>query len=235
MTEITINPRPTATLIKAMASDDDVVQDAQVSVHGVKEPNMSEERKKGMINYLVKSRHGTTVEGTFFKFHIKAPIFVAREAQRHRHVSVNEWSGRYSKLFPEFYIPDEERPLVNAGSGAHPNLVPGDDYQYSVMYHAHMDAYQQAWDSYEAQIEAGIANEVARSVLPLGVYTEWVARFNARSLMHFLSLRTDDEKALIPSKPQKEIEMITRDMEKVFAEYMPYTYEAFVKNGRMAP
>ena len=97
------------------------------------------------------------------------------------------------------------------------------------------DSYHQAYEAYQKLLAEGVAREVARAVLPVGLYSSMYATCNARSLMHFLGLRTQHELAKVPSFPQREIEMVGEKMEAEWARLMPLTYAAFNANGRVAP
>jgi len=97
------------------------------------------------------------------------------------------------------------------------------------------DSYIVAYDSYQKMLDAGIAREVARVVLPVATYSSMYVTMNARALMNFLSLRTAREGSHFPSYPQREIEMVAEKMEAEFAKLMPLTYGAFEKSGRIAP
>lgn len=232
MTEITMTSDITVKLIDSMASDVAVTRAAQVSIKGENNPDTDTPR---LINYLMGSRHGSPFEHTAFTFFISAPIFVFREWHRHRIASINEMSGRYTKLKPIFYTPEYARPLVNHGSSAKPEFSRGTAGQWQKVVDGDKAVCQVAWDEYERRIEDGVANEIARTVLPVSTYSEMYWTVNARALMNFISLRTDSPDAAIRSRPQLEIEMGARKMEKIFSEIMPHTYEAFVKNGRIAP
>jgi thymidylate synthase (FAD) len=96
-------------------------------------------------------------------------------------------------------------------------------------------SYRQSYAAYQEMLDAGIAREVARAVLPVGLFSSMYATCNARALMHFLSLRTKDDRATVPSFPQREIEMVAEKMEALWAGLMPLTHEAFNGNGRVAP
>lgn len=226
-------------LVRYAASDSDVVQAARVSVTGQNDPSAELGKKDaGLINYLIRERHGTPFESNSMTFYVKAPIVVAREFVRHRiGVSINEMSGRYTVLPNEFYIPDTDRKLQNIGSSAHPEFAPGTVEQIAHVQESLTYMYQEAWEQYQGMIAAGIANEVARFVLPVGIMTQWYATFNARSLMSFLSLRTIRAypEATFPSRPQREIEMVADKMEQEFARLMPVTHAAYNGNGRVAP
>lgn len=225
----------TVTCIDHMGDDDSVIRAAQVSVVGENDPNMSEKRRRGLINYLMANRHGSPFEHATITFYVNAPIFVFREFQRHRIASYNEMSGRYTKLEPHFYMPSSDRALVNAGSGAHPNLVDGTSEQYDLVVLQFDSVYQEAWRSYENLIAAGVANEVARSVLPVGTYSQMYVTMNLRSLMNFFSLRKAKDTAVFNTHPQREIEAVCEAMEDIFKERFPLIYETFEANGRVQP
>ena len=221
----------TVELVQSMASDASVVQAARVSTGA----SSDEDRNTGLINYLMRERHGSPFEHNAFTFYIEAPIFVFREFQRHRIASYNEESARYKQLEPMFYAPNLERNLVQTGKVGAYVFEPGTLEQLSVVYRATYEANQAAYDSYEDMLDAGIAREVARGVLPVNIYSSMYVTINARSLMNFLSLRTSREGTQFPSYPQREIEMVAEQMECFFAEKMPETYKSFNKNGRVAP
>jgi thymidylate synthase (FAD) len=225
-------------LIKASASDADVIWAARVSTAG--EQSMDEigedpARSAGLINYLARERHGSPFEHTSMTFFISAPIFVFREFMRHRIASYNEESGRYRELKPVFYVPNQARNLIQIGKTGAYEFIPGTDEQFQVTVDAMKDAYIVAYDSYKKMLDAGIAREVARAVLPVATYSSMYVTMNARALMNFLSLRTSREGSHFPSYPQREIEMVAEKMEAEFAKLMPLTYQAFEKSGRVAP
>ncbi len=193
------------------------------------------EKDAGLINYLMRDRHGSPFEHNAFTFYIEAPIFVFREFQRHRIASYNEESGRYKELKPVFYVPDLERPLVQVGKPGAYEFEEGTHFQYATVVAGVQGTCSQAWADYQSMLNAEVAREVARIVLPLNIYSSMYVTMNARALMNFLSLRTSREGTHFPSFPQREIEMVAEQMETFFAEQMPLTYEAFNKNGRVAP
>ncbi|AKY03807.1 thymidylate synthase [Streptomyces phage Amela] len=210
---------------------------ARVStVGGTHEDVVDLARDKGLINYLMRDRHGSPFEHNHFVFYIEAPIFVAREFFRHRiGFSYNEESGRYKELDPVFYVPASDRNLVQVGKPGAYRFEPGTLGQYMSVTASSKDAYRAAWQAYQNQLGAGVAREVARNVLPVGIYTSFYATCNARSLMSFLSLRTQRENAKVPSFPLREIEMVADEMEVAFIDTMPITHLAFEMNGRVAP
>jgi len=229
----------TVELVKHSAADSDVLFAARVSTIGeqsLDELQKDPERSKGLINYLMRDRHGSPFEHNSMTFFISAPIFVFREFMRHRvGWSYNEESGRYRELQPVFYVPDGSRKLVQEGRPGKYRFVEGTPEQHRLVTESMEESYRQAYRTYREMLAAGIAREVARSVLPVGLYSTMYATCNARSLMHFLGLRTQHELAKVPSFPQREIEMVGEKMEAEWARLMPLTYAAFNANGRVAP
>jgi thymidylate synthase (FAD) len=230
--EIQYRSDMTVELVQCMASDSAVTMAARVSTGAVK---TSTEKEAGLINYLMRDRHGSPFEHNAFTFYVEAPIFVFREFMRHRIASYNEESGRYKELSPVFYIPSEERKLVQVGKPGAYTFEDG-SYEQKISVPASIKrSSRTAYENYELMLKQGVAREVARTVLPVGVYSSMFVTMNARSLMNFLSLRTTREGTHFPSFPQREIEMVAEQMEEFFAKKMPLTYEAFNKNGRVAP
>ncbi|MGW3957979.1 FAD-dependent thymidylate synthase [Streptomyces sp. NPDC004752] len=229
----------TVELVRHSAADSDVLFAARVSTAGeqsLDELHKDPERSKGLINFLMRDRHGSPFEHNSMTFFISAPIFVFREFMRHRvGWSYNEESGRYRELQPVFYVPDTSRKLVQQGRPGKYVFVEGSPEQHDLVAHSMEESYRQAYRTYQQMLAQGIAREVARSVLPVGLYSSMYATCNARSLMHFLGLRTQHELAKVPSFPQREIEMVGEKMEAAWAQLMPLTYAAFNANGRVAP
>lgn len=225
-------------LIKSAASDADVLWAARVSTKGessLAEIEADPERSKGLINYLMRDRHGTPFEHSSMTFYVHAPIFVFREFMRHRTFSYNEESGRYRQLDPVFYVPGPDRKLVQEGRPGKYEFVDGTEAQHKVVAEATRDSYRRSYRAYTEMLEAGVAREVARTVLPVGLYSSMYATCNARALMNFLSLRTKRDDSTFPSFPQREIEMVAEQMEEQWAALMPLTHAAFEANGRVAP
>jgi thymidylate synthase (FAD) len=236
MTEIIFRSDVTVELVNSMAKDSDVAMAARVStVSGNHEKIVDLEKDAGLINYLMRDRHGSPFEHNAFTFYIEAPIFVFREFMRHRIASYNEESGRYKELAPVFYIPGPDRKLKQIGkAGAY--VFEDGSYDQKVLVPAELKRVnKEAYSAYERMLDKGIAREVARAALPVNIYSSMYVTMNARSLMNFLSLRTQREGTHFPSFPQREIEMVAEKMEEFFAEKMPITYDTFNKNGRVAP
>ncbi len=236
--EIIFRSDMTVELVKASASDADVIWAARVSTAGeqsLDEIGEDPARSAGLINYLARERHGSPFEHTSMTFFISAPIFVFREFMRHRIASYNEESGRYRELSPVFYIPDADRKLIQIGKAGAYTFVDGTKEQLEITEAAMKEAYTLAYKQYQVMLDAGIAREVARAVLPVGLYSSMYVTMNARALMNFLSLRTAREGSHFPSYPQREIEMVAEKMEVEFARLMPLTHAAFEKSGRVTP
>lgn len=231
MTNIEYRSDMTVELINSMASDSAVVMAARVSTGASDDTT----KDAGLINYLMRDRHGSPFEHNAFTFYIEAPIFVFREFMRHRMASYNEESGRYKELAPVFYTPDVDRKLIQVGKPGAYTFEDGDQEQFDSVDNAIFIASEDAYVQYQTMLDDGIAREVARMVLPVNIYSSMYVTMNARSLMNFLSLRTTREGTHFPSFPQREIEMVAEKMEEFFAEKMPITYETFNKNGRVAP
>ncbi len=238
MDEITFRSDITVELVKHAASDADVIWAARVSTRGeqsLEDLEADPARSAGLINYLMRDRHGSPFEHANFTFFVRAPIFMWREHFRHRMASYNEESGRYKVLEPVFYVPGAERKLVQVGKTGAYEFVDGTPEQYATVVDATKESCRQAYAAYQRMLEAGVAREVARIVLPLTIYSSAYVTMNARALMNFLSLRTTSPDSRFPSFPQREIEMVGEQYEAHFAALMPHTHEAFVRNGRVAP
>jgi thymidylate synthase (FAD) len=209
----------------ALASDLAVVNGARVSFN--QESDEMTERDAGLIRFLVRERHGSPFEHGYFRFLVKAPLFVVREHHRHRagH-AYNEWSGRYSKMEPEFYVPDNVRTQV--GKPGSYTFEPVDDETRALVRAEIEENAARAYAAYERMLEQGVAKEVARAVLPLSTYTKYYWSCNPRSLMHFCGLRNHEN-------AQYEIREYAAAAESFLERLMPVTHAAFVDNGRRAP
>jgi len=185
------------------------------------------DRDAGLVRFLMRERHGSPFEHGYFRFIVKAPLFVVREHQRHRagH-SYNEWSGRYSKMEPEFYVPDYVRSQVGK-PGAY-SFEPVDEETREAARREIEGNAQRAFQAYERMLERGVAKEVARTVLPLSTYTKYLWSCNPRSLMHFCGLRNHEA-------AQYEIRQYAAAAESFLEKHMPVTHAAFVAAGRVAP
>jgi thymidylate synthase (FAD) len=209
----------------AMASDLSVVNSARVSFGRRKEE--MDESDEGLVRFLMRDRHGTPFEHNAFRFHIRAPIFVVREWMRHRVGSFNEFSMRYAKATSDFYVPEADDVRSQVGKPGAYSFEPVDAELAEQTREELKAVYDQAFETYERLVEAGVARELARSVMPVGAYTEFYWTVNARALMNFVSLRAETA--------QREIRRYAEAVEVFLAEKMPVTHAAFVAAGRVAP
>ena len=215
------------TLEDSMGNDLSIVNSARVSF-GEQDEDMTP-RNAGLINFLMREHHGTPFEAPVFHFMVKAPIFVAREHFRHRIGSFNEWSGRYSELKEEFYVPSP--PYVREQKGKpgayHYESIEDPEVVDNTIYHMER-LYAEAYRTYQSLLNNGVAKEVARDVLPVGMYTKYKWTVNLRALMNFLSLR-NHKQALW------EIQDYAKAIEPLVTEVCPEAMKAFISHGRTCP
>jgi len=209
-----------------MADDLSVVNGARVSFARRKEA--MDESDEGLIRFLMRERHASPFEHAVFRFHVRCPIFVAREWFRHRWSSFNEFSMRYAKATDDFYVPEPDDVRTQVGKPGAYSFEPVDAELAETTREELRTVYEAAFDTYQRLVEAGVARELARAVLPVGAYTEFYWTVNARALMNFVSLRNAES-------AQREIRRYAEAVETLFAERMPVTAAAFVANGRVAP
>ena len=216
-------------VIDYMGDDSAIVQSARVS-YGKGTKKISNDQ--GLIKYLMRHRHSTPFEMCEIKFHIKLPIFIARQWIRHRTANVNEYSARYSILDKEFYIPSIENiasqsTINNQGRGE----VLSSEEASNVISILKADA-EQTYANYESLLNesseggvldenrSGIARELARMNLTLNTYTQWYWKIDLNNLLHFLALRADDH-------AQYEIKVYADAMLDIVRKWVPITYSAF--------
>lgn len=191
-----------------------------------------------VIRSLLRHRHGSPFEHGLMTHFVDAPIFVWREHHRHRiGWSYSEESARYVQLRPKFWVPKPGRPVMKPEGfrAMRPKMEQASDITYVSMVEWEEQAYQEAWNAYIDILGLGVASEVARSVLPVSVYSRGWTTCNPRSMMHFLGLRTHEPNSQFVSYPQAEIEEVARQYEESFAKYWPITYKYFNEFGRVAP
>jgi len=178
-----------------------------------------DERDKKLIEYLLKNGHLTPFEHSVFQFHVKCPIFIARQWMRHRWGSFNEVSSRYTEVKDEFYIPKQFRvqDTKNKQGSIEDSSLPNDK-----LLKEYENAIENSYRTYELLIKNGVAREMARMVLPVSQYTQFYWTVNARSLLNFLKLRMDDH-------AQYEIREYANAIHEIFKEKMPWTWESFSK------
>jgi len=203
-------------LVDFIGGDLRCVQSARVSFDS---QSKGEERDKKLIEYLIKHEHWTPFEHSVFQFHIKCPIFVARQWMRHRWGSYNEVSARYTEVKDEFYIPQKFRvqDTINKQGSLESNKLDNEnllkEYENSI---------NSSFKTYKYLIENGVAREMARMVIPVSQYTQYYWTVNSRSLLNFLKLRMDEH-------AQYEIREYAKKIAIIFEKLMPWTWEAFNK------
>ena len=210
----------------AMADDLSVVNGARVSF--ARRKLEMDESDEGLIRFLMRERHGTPFEHNAFRFHVRCPIFVAREWFRHRVGSFNEFSMRYARATDEFYVPTREDVRTQVGKPGSYSFEPVEPEVAETTRERLKEVYEVAYRTYEELVELGVAREIARAALPVGAYTEFYWTVNARSLMNFVSLRNSET-------AQREIRRYAEACERFLEKEMPVTYAAFVANARTAP
>jgi thymidylate synthase (FAD) len=210
----------------AMADDLSVVNGARVSF--ARRKTEMDDSDEALIRFLMRDRHGSPFEHNAFRFHIRCPIFVAREWFRHRVGSFNEFSLRYAKATDDFYVPAAEDVRSQVGKPGAYSFEPVTEELAEQTREELQAVYEHAYATYERLVEAGVARELARSVLPVGAYTQFYWTVNARSLMNFVSLRSSEF-------AQLEIRRYAEAVETFFSGKMPSTHAAFVANNRVAP
>src|SRR2546421_7648889 len=171
---------------------------------------------------------GLPFEHNAFRFHVRAPLFVAREWFRHRVGSFNEFSMRYARATDDFYVPEPEDVRTQVGKPGSYSFEPVDPELAEATREELRAVYDEAYATYERLGERGVARGLARLVMPVGAYTEVYWTGNARSLVKFVSLRAAET-------AQREIRRYAEAIEQFFAEQMPVTHAAFVANDRTAP
>ena len=204
-------------LVDSMGGDDAIVQAARVS-YGQGTSKVSQDR--GLIRYLMRHRHSTPFEMVEFKFHCKMPIFVARQWVRHRTANINEYSLRYSEARDEFYHPDPEQIQFQSALNkqGRSGVVPDELKQKVLDYFKEIS--ERSFSMYQELNEAGIARELARSILPVNIYTEWYWKNDLHNLLHFIGLRSD-------SHAQYEIRVFSDAMASSVKLKAPYAWEAY--------
>lgn len=194
--------------------DSAIVQSARVSYgDGTK----STRGDKGLIRYLLRHWHTTPFEMVEFKFHVKMPIYIARQHMRHRTASINELSARYSVVPREYYEPDTLRGQSKVNHQGSEGVVEIDE-RITNKVSEHL---QSVFETYEELLEHGCCREQSRGILPQSTYTEFYWKINLHNLLHYLQLRMD-------SHAQKEIQEYARAMYNLVQPLVPLTMEAFM-------
>lgn len=228
----------TVELLNQSGGDLDICRSAWVSNLAQRKAEKADYKQiKGLINSLMKSKHGSPFESGYFEFFIDAPRAVRDEHVRHRIGSYSSSSLRYNQGEPRLYIPPKNRPLkeIEGFKKMRPTYEPLSQEEYE-RYVSHLkQAYQTSYLAWEGIQAITTATEASRWITHDGKMTPYIARFNPRSLMAFLSLRTHSEDANHISYPMWEIEQVAQEIELEFSRTHPLTYAAFIAHGREAP
>lgn len=219
MSEIKCLDKGFVRLVDHMGDDSRIVQAARVS-YGKGTKTVNED--KGLIDYLVRHRHTSPLEMVNFTFHCKMPIFVARQWVRHRTAKLNEISGRYSEMEPEFYVPDPDR--MQSQSTDNKQGSSGELIETWQDVRMDMTAEQEnSYDAYKSYLTEGLAKELARINLPLSLYTEWYWTMDLHNLFHFINLRSDPH-------AQYEIRVYSDAILELIKPIVPYAVESFERH-----
>lgn len=215
-------------LEKFMGDEKDILSNARVSFNSDVEGELSD-RDKGVIDFLMKNRHGSPFEAPVFRFDLKIPIFVMREHVRHRVASINEHSQRYSPAIDEYYIPSREdvRSQVGRPGSYSFETIESDSVAYSAL-NILETSQARSFQDYHTLIGMGVAKELARTVIPVGAFTRVKWTINLRALLNYLSLRNHKD-------AQREIRIVAEAIEELTTEQLPFIMELFNKHGRVSP
>ena len=204
-------------LVDSMGGDDAIVQAARVS-YGKGTSKLSQDR--GLIRYLMRHRHSTPFEMVEFKFHCKMPIFVARQWVRHRTANINEYSLRYSEARDEFYYPDPKHIQFQSALNKQGRMGEVTPELKQKVQDYFKEISERSFEIYSELNQAGIARELARSILPVNLYTEWYWKNDLHNLLHFIGLRSD-------SHAQYEIRVFSDAMAESVKAVAPFAWEAY--------
>jgi thymidylate synthase (FAD) len=213
MEEVKVLDRGFVRLVQAMASDDLIVQAARTSYKWIKKST-----DENLIDYLVRNEHSSPLEFAEFIFHVKVPIFVARQMFRHRTASISEVSARYTKVEDEYYHPKWRIQSKSNRQGSAEEVIVDEDLDKE-----YEDLQKQAYATYEKLLAKGVAREVARSCLPVAYYTQFYWKQDLRNLLHFIRLRTDYH-------AQYEVRVVAEAFAYFVQKYCPITYKSFMNN-----
>lgn len=207
-------------LVDVMGDDQRICDAARLSYANATRKMIQSDAK--LIDYLLEHSHTSPFEQVVFTFHCKMPIFVARQWVRHRTARLNEFSGRYSEMHDQFYVPEESELKIQSTTnkqGRGPAQITNAEEAHDAM----TDSVQHAFNLYQDLLESGMAKELARVVLPLSTYTEWYWQMDLHNLFHFLRLRMD-------SHAQYEIRVYAEAIYSLIKPYVPHAVASFERH-----
>ncbi len=206
--------------VDVMGDDSAIVQAARVSYSKGTKTKREDDK---LIHFLLKNKHWTPFEMVVFKFHVKLPIFVARQWMRHRAGTYNEISARYSEMKDEFYIPELDRMQIQSKTNKQGSCDGLKEIEKKVGRDTIINVCNDAFTEYESLLRLGVSRELARIVLPVNLYTEFYWKVDLRNLFNFISLRSDNH-------AQYEIRQYSDKILELIKNYVPISYEAYQIN-----
>src|SRR5690625_832499 len=226
MTEIIYRSDMSVDLVESWGSDEMIARAARVSTNS---DLLDQGQIKGLIGYLIRNGHTSPLEHVGATFRLEVPLFVRDQIVRHRTFSYNIRSFRFGEASPEFYLPSENRPLYNAGSGAHPKLVhahPDERPLHDITVEEFRHIAEATWGTYTHLLDYGVAEEVARGVLPTNLYSSMYMTGNLWNWLQFLDKRIESEK----NKPQWEVEQVALKISGGLSHKFPMSVLAWSKD-----
>lgn len=236
-------------LIRSMGDDLAIIDDARTSLRAPEDhrppPQNLKDRHRDLLREFFRLGHASTLRGCVITVELEVPLFVQRELRTHwvgNHqlwdgdiLGWNDQSGRYRKYEPVFWVPNRPFMEPEGFNPMTPQFVEGTQERRDEALLALMDGYEQLWQVYEGLIEHGIAREVARSVLPQGIYVAGRMTLNANAAFRMMSLRINHPDNARPTYPQREIQEVAMRLEELVREWLPETHAAWVETGRVSP
>jgi thymidylate synthase (FAD) len=201
-----------------MGTDMDIVGAARVSYNS---ESKGEQKDKGLLEYLWKNKHTSPFEMCKLKIDVKLPIFIARQWIRHRMQNINEVSARYTELPGEFYIPTKWRKNLDKGKNKQQSEI-SEELDHEGLTKKVECFCEESYNQYKSLLKDGVAKEMARMVLPLNIYTQWISCWDLKNLLHFITLRDD-------AHAQAEIQEYSKAIKQILKELFPWTMEVYEK------
>ena len=220
MSDITFRSDLRVEYVDSMGDDKRIAQAARVSTAGL---DNDREKYVGLVRALIRDGHWSPLESCTMTIAFDVPAFTRDQIIRHRSMSFSVFSLRYSEAKPVFWVPSDDRPLVQVGKALDYRREQGSKVQRILTEGKIADAATRAWLDYERMIESGVANEVARTVLPNSVYSPFWATGNLRSWLHFVGIRNDPH-------AQPEVREAAEKVENIIGERWPVALAAYRDN-----
>ena len=218
--EISFRSEMSVTYIDSMGDDKRIAQAARVSTAGL---DNDREKYVGLVRALIRDGHWSPLESCTMTIAFDVPAFTRDQIVRHRSMSFSVFSLRYSEAKPVFWVPSDDRPLVQVGKALDYRREKGDDDQAELARESITVVAESAWNMYQDMIGGGIANEVARTVLPNSIYSPFWATGNLRSWLHFVGIRNDPH-------AQREVREAAEKVESIIGERWPVALAAYRDN-----